>query len=90
MIGGNKCILQDFICLLCVSKGAGGLSDDHLLFPITWTDFENTSTVEIVVGSTLVYIPGEHHFYSLRKNERTLLMGYCQLPVSGMVMRSRL
>ena len=35
MIGGNKCKLQDFICLLCVSEGAGGLSDDHLLFRMT-------------------------------------------------------
>ena len=81
MIGGNKCILQDFICLLCVSKGAGGLSDDHLLFRMTWTDFENTLTVEadctcrrlLLKVSMSVYSPGEHHFYNLLQNERTLM-----------------
>ena len=28
-------------------KGAGGLSDDHLLFPMTETYFENTLTVKV-------------------------------------------
>ena len=45
-ISGKKCILQDLIFSLCISKGAGGLSGDHLLFPMTWTDFENCLTVE--------------------------------------------